>query len=84
MMPTIAQMFIDRGIEQGIELGLTQGEAKGKVELILLILTKHFKTVPQLVQDRLLALTDLQELNQLADFALDCNSMAEFKNALRK
>ena len=71
-------MISDRDIKKGIGIGFAKGfekgETKGKVEgtvdLIRLILTKHFKTVPQSVQARLLVLTDLQELNKLADFAL--------------
>ena len=60
------------------------GKAEGKAELILHILTKRFKIVPLLVEEKLLALTNLDKLAQLADFAIDCQTLAEFENALQK
>ena len=102
-MPTLAQMFIDRGMEQGIvqgmeqgivqgmeqgivqgmEQGKVEGKVEGKAESILLILTKRFSSVPKSLKKQILAVADLKRLDQLADFAFDCKSLAEFTKALK-
>ena len=69
--------------DQLIEEGEAKGEARGKTESIILILTKRFSPPSQEIKDRLLALTDLEQIDKLADFAFDCNSVEEFEAALK-
>ena len=63
--------------------GETKGEAKGEARVITRILTKRFQTVSPLVTETLLAITDLEKLEHLADFAFDCRSLDEFEQALK-
>jgi predicted transposase YdaD len=71
------------GIAEGEARGETKGEAKGKIEMILKILTKRFQTVPSQIQDNILQMTDLEKLDELADFVLDCQSIDDLKNILK-
>ena len=68
-----------RGIEKGIERGIERG-----IETLLHILTKRLGNVPTGVCDKLHAIHDLNELGQLTDVALDCETFAEFEQALSK
>ena len=69
--------------DQLIEEGEAKGEAKGKAASIILTLSKRFGKPVQELQDRLLALTDLEQIDKLADFAFDCKSLEEFVAALK-
>jgi len=60
-----------------------KGEARGKAKSILLTLTKRFKAVPQPLEEITLGIGDLERLEQLADFAYDCDSIEEFSKALK-
>ena len=70
-MPTLAQIYIDKG------------EAKGKVGTILTILSDRFGEVPQTIHNTVTKIYDLAVLDQLALFAGKCKSLAEFANALK-
>ena len=80
---TMSTTVWDQLIEEGRVEGEAKGEARGKTESIILILTKRFSPPSQEIKDRLLALTDLEQIDKLADFAFDCNSVEEFKAALK-
>ena len=68
----------------GLEAAKEEGEAKGEVRAIIRTLTKRFKQQPpKALEEKLLAMTDLEQLNKLAEFAFDCDSMAEFETALK-
>ena len=93
-MPTLAQMFIDRGIEQGIELGIAQGIEQGiekgiekgiarETKYILRTLNNRFQSVPKSLEDQVRAITDLERLEHLADFAFECKSLDEFAEAVK-
>ena len=58
--------------------------ATDKIENVLRILTKRFDSVPSTVYDHLHAIHDLNVLRQLTDVAWDCQTLAEFENALNK
>ena len=60
-----------------------EGEAKGKVETIILFLTRRFGFVSQEIQDRLLSMADIDQLDHLFDFAQDCTILEEFTSHLR-
>ena len=52
------------------------------MESILRTLTKRFQAIPKPLEERILAITDLECLGKLADFALDCQSLVEFATAV--
>jgi hypothetical protein len=62
---------------------IEEGRVEGKAESIILILTKRFGSPSQKIKDRVLAITDLEQIDKLADFAFDCNSVEEFVAALK-
>ena len=78
-MPTLAQIYIDKGIG----IGVAQGEVKSKVESILAILDDRFDEVPQAVHDAVTQISDLAVLRQLTILAAKCKSLDEFAEAVR-
>jgi hypothetical protein len=71
-MPTLAQIYIDKGME------------KERAAAILRTLAKRFQTVPKLLEERILAVSDLEHPGKLADFAFDRETFAEFEDFLKK
>ena len=71
---TISPLF-----QELIVIGETRNEAKS----IIRTLTKRFQIVSPTITEKVHALTDLHTLDTLADFAYDCQSLAEFEAALR-
>ena len=74
----------EKGEAIGIEKGEVIGEAKGEAKAILRTLTRRFNTVSNTLENKLFVMTNLDELERLADFAYDCETLAEFENALSK
>jgi hypothetical protein len=58
--------------------------AEGESNSIIRILTKRLGGVPPSVRDKLHTIHDFDVLDQLTDVALDCQSLAEFEQALSK
>ena len=56
------------------------GKAQGKMEAIL---TKRFRIVPEAIQERIFAITDLDRLEYLADFAFECESLEDFSESMK-
>ena len=83
-MTTIAQIFINQGIEKGMEKGIAEGEIIREMKTILRILTRRFHAVPKSLEVRILAISDLKRLEKLTDFAFDCESLDEFTESVEK
>jgi hypothetical protein len=79
MIKTIFDEKYDAGVAVGIEKGIEKG-----IETLQRILTKRLGDVPSAVRDKLHTIHDLDALGQLTDVALDCQSLAEFEQALNK
>ena len=62
----------------------TEGEAKGEAKSIIRTLTKRFQTISPTITEKVHGLTDLVEIERLADFAYDCQTLDEFEAALNK
>jgi hypothetical protein len=69
---------------EGRAEGITEGEARGKIEIILRVLTRRLGNVSEFVRDQLYGIKDVDLLDELADVALDCQTLAEFENRLVK
>jgi predicted transposase/invertase (TIGR01784 family) len=65
------------------QMAINDAVAKGKVTLIVRLLMKRFGSVPSSLEKQLSFLTDIDKLDNLADFVLDCNSIKEFSSHLR-
>ena len=91
VMSSVAQSYMKEGFKKGMKQGkaegIAEGKAKGiaegKAEMLLFILTKRFRVVPESLETRVFAITDLSRLEKLADFALDCESLDEFAVAVK-
>jgi hypothetical protein len=75
MIKTIFDEKYDAGVAVGIEKG---------IETLQRILTKRLGEVPFEIQDQLHKINEFDELGQLTDVALDCQSFDEFEQALNK
>jgi len=66
---------------------IAEGEARGVVkngrEVLLKILRKKFQKIPKDVENKISKMTDPVALDSWAEHALDCQSMAEFSQAVR-
>ena len=60
-----------------------QGEARGETKIINLVLKTRFGRVPKSTCDAVRAITDLKVLDKLAKLALKCETLDEFKKALK-
>jgi predicted transposase/invertase (TIGR01784 family) len=72
------------GLEAAKEEGKAEGKIEGEAKSIIRTLTKRFQTISPVTTEKVLELTDLAEIEHLADFAYDCQSLAEFEEALGK
>lgn len=74
-----------RGRAEGEAQGRAEGEARGKaektVEMLLKILSR-LDAVPEALAEKIHAISDIEELDRLADIALDCRSLDEFTKHL--
>ena len=61
-----------------------EGEVIGEAKSIIRTLTKRFQIVPPETTEKVLGLTDLVEIERLADFAYDCQTLDEFEIALNR
>ncbi|MDR3232518.1 MAG: hypothetical protein LBT46_02410, partial [Planctomycetaceae bacterium] len=67
-----------RGKAEGISEGEERGKAEGQVLAILCVLKARFGSIPQALQDRLFAVTNLTQLETLAGQAAVCPSVDVF------
>ncbi|MGL4944603.1 MAG: Rpn family recombination-promoting nuclease/putative transposase [Thermoguttaceae bacterium] len=85
--PIIQQETGDDKMPTMVEVWRAEGEARGRVEgaarTLLRILKKRLRTVPQHVEDRVMAIRDSVVLESLTEFALECKSIEEFEESLR-
>ena len=72
------------GFGKGEVIGCEKGEVMREAKSIIRTLTKRFQTVSPTTNEMVFAISDLDELERLADFAYDCQSLAEFETALNK
>ncbi|MDR1959332.1 MAG: DUF4351 domain-containing protein [Planctomycetaceae bacterium] len=96
MSGTNETITIPPWIEESLYENFVKGEAKGeirgeargillgKAEMIFAILTKRFKQVAPQIRKQLLTITDLEQLNKLADSAFDSESLDVFEAALEE
>lgn len=69
--------------QEGRVEGRMEGEIEREAKAVLRILTRRFRAVPKLLETRIFAITDLERLEKLADFAFECKSLDEFTAAVK-
>ena len=62
---------------------IAEAETKAEAKTIIRFLTRRFKYVPETVCDKLYSLTDIDQLDRLADMVADCDSIDELMSHLR-
>ena len=60
-----------------------EGKAEGEAKSIVYTLRRRFSIVPEEMQTKLLAITDVDDLDRLMALAFDCQSLEEFVSQLR-
>jgi len=66
----------------GMNASKKEGKAEGKAESIVFILGHRFSVVPEEMQTKLLAITDVADLDWLMALSFDCQSLEEFASQL--
>ena len=74
--------IFDEKFDEGVAVGEAKGETRGKAGTLLKILRKRFNKVPKDVENTIRKMTDPVALDSWAEHALDCQSMAEFSQAV--
>jgi flagellar biosynthesis/type III secretory pathway protein FliH len=69
------------GLSEGISKGLSEGLSKGKAEDIIRILTRRLEKPSATLQKQIREVKDINELDELIDFAITCVSLGEFATA---
>ena len=82
MIKTIFEEKFDEGVAFGKAEGKTEGKIENGREVLLKILRKRFNKVPRDVENTIRKMNDPVALDSWAEHALDCQSMAEFAQAV--
>ena len=70
-------------MEYATRKGRAEGHTVGTIAAIFRTLTKRFRAIPESLETRIFAITDLERLEKLADFAYDCQTLAEFAESIK-
>ena len=81
--PELRELDRQRRLAMFDQMAENVAEARGQARLLITFLNRKFIEVPQEVQMKLFALQDIEQLDQLANFAYDCHSLEEFVSQLR-
>ena len=69
-------------VEEWIAEGEVKGKAEGKAESILLFLSSRFQAVPASLEERIKAITNVDQLDDLTRSAATCGSLEDFERTL--
>ena len=69
--------------EQKWAEGLAEGVIRGKIEILVRILTKRLGPLPEELTTKISQLSDLAEIERLADIALDVPTLDQFAESIR-
>jgi len=67
-----------RGIEKGIEKGIAEGIEKGKAELLIKLLIKKFKSLPEEYEDKIMNLP-INTIDRIGMDIFDIDSVEELE-----
>lgn len=76
--------YEEKGIQQGIQKGMPIGIQQGARHLLIQQLTKKFGPISEEIENKIKAITDLDELDKLGIALLDVRSLEEFVAELDK
>jgi len=81
--PELRELDRQRRLAMFDQMAINEAEAKGEADFIIRELARRFHDVPVDLTKRVYALTDIERLDSLFDFAHDCKSLEEFLTHLR-
>ena len=79
---TLAQAFIEEGMERGIEVGLEKGETKALARTVIKFLVRRFDSVPEDLKQGISKL-DAPTLDVILDRVLDFENLEEVKKYIQ-
>ena len=80
---TLSEQKRAEGKAEGIAIGEARGEVRGKIEILVRILTKRLGPLPEELATKISQLSDLAEIERLADIALDVPTLDQFAENIR-
>jgi RNase P/RNase MRP subunit POP5 len=83
IMPTVAEKWIEQGMQQGVEQGMQRGFLQALRGALIEVLEDRFETVPRTLMKSLGEINDPDLLKSLHKKALRASSSEEFKNAVK-
>jgi len=72
------QQGLQKGLQQGIQQGIQQGYRKSLLD----VLEFKFKTIPEKLLKTINDITDTDTLSKLHHYAMECDSITEFKERM--
>lgn len=74
---------MEKGMKKGIKKGMEEGQLQGLQRSVLKILKRRFPSVVDAAQQRIVAITDKDELDQLIDQLLVATDEGEVRRLLK-
>ena len=73
---------LQQGLQQGLQKGLQQGLQQGYRKSLLDVLEFKFKVIPEKLLKTINDITDTDTLSKLLHYAMECDSIIEFKEKM--
>ena len=74
-MQTMAEHYLQQGMERGIEQGMEQGQVLAKRDAVLKLLHRRFGDVPESLVSHITALHHISQLDALFEKALEAETL---------
>lgn len=78
-MPTLAETWEKRGLQQGLEKGRQEGRQKEAAYNVLVVLEARFGSVPEALAQHIKTMDDLAKLRELSKLAATASSLDVFR-----
>jgi hypothetical protein len=78
----LGEDYLEKGLQQGLQRGLQQGLRQGYRKSLLDVLEFKFKVIPENLLKTINDITDTDTLSKLLHYAMECDSIIEFKERM--
>jgi hypothetical protein len=78
----LGEDYLEKGLQQGLQRGLQQGLRQGYRKSLLDVLEFKFKVIPENLLKTINYITDTDTLSKLLHYAMECDSIIEFKEKM--
>ena len=76
-MQTMAEHYLQQGMERGIEQGMEQGQVLAKRDAVLKLLRRRFADIPESLVSHITALHHISQLDALFEKALEAETLED-------